>query len=149
MPQYLMFLLAFKVFSLIQWRKFNFSLSFIPRFFQQLVCATRASLKQIVGWCIFFVFGEKILFCACLVRSGLKDIFNCYTHSLILMTSSFIILAESKGLLTVENSVVSSVNNSTTNPKFLGRSFMYNTKSKGPSIQSCGTLGKTGDQLED
>lgn len=50
------------------------------------------------------------------------------------MTSSFIILAESKGLLTVENSVVSSVNNSTTNPKFLGRSFMYNTKSKGPSI---------------
>ena len=61
----------------------------------------------------------------------------------------FIISAESKGLQTVEKSDVSSSNNFAKDSKLSGRSFIYTKKSKGPSIEPCGTPARIGDQFED
>ena len=74
--------------------------------------------------------------------SGLKNIFHCYAHSLILMRSLFIISIESTGLSAVENSDVSSANNFTSNSKFSGRSFMCTKKGRCPSAKLVDTLPK-------
>ena len=60
-----------------------------------------------------------------------------------------IISAESKGLQTVEKNDVSSSNNFAKDSKLSGRSLIYTKKSKGLSIEPCGTPVRIGDQFED
>ena len=68
----------------------------------QLFCANGTSLKCTVGLSVFLDFCGEITFFACLVISGLKDIFHWLAHLVTLMRSLFIISEESKGLWTVE-----------------------------------------------
>ena len=93
----------------------------------------------------FLRFSSENNFLSLFGLSGLKDIFHWLVHSLILMRSLFIISAESKQLLMIKKSDYIIYKNS----KLPGRSFMYTKKSKGPSIELCGTPARIGDQLED
>ena len=65
------------------------------------------------------------------------------------MRSLFITSPESKGLKTVEKSDVSSEKDEKKDSKLSGRSFIYTKRSKGPSIETCGTPARTGDQFEE
>ena len=55
---------------------------------------------------------EKMTSCACLVISGLNNIFQLKAHSDIFLTSSFNKSGDSVALYTVKNNEVSSANNS-------------------------------------
>ena len=61
---------------------------------------------------------------ACLVMSGLNNIFHLCAYSEILLRSSFNIFAERVESCTVENKEVSSANNLTSEIKSSGKSFM-------------------------
>ena len=74
-------------------------------------------------------------FCACLVISGLNNIFQLKANSDIFLRSSFNKFADSVALYTVENNEVSSANNFADDFKFSGRSLMQIKKSNGPSIE--------------
>ena len=62
--------------------------------------------------------------CACLVTSGLNNIFQLKAHSDIFLRSSFNKFEDSIALYTVENNEVSSANNFAGDFKFSGRSLM-------------------------
>ena len=85
---------------------------------------------------------------ACLVKSGLNNIFHLKTHSDFFLRSSFNKFANFDKSYTVENNKVSSASNLAGDSKFLGRSLMYIKKSNDCNIGPWGTAATTGAHLE-
>ena len=73
-----------------------------------VVISTVVLLNVRLGWFLFEVLPQKLIFWACLVESGLKIIFYCRAHSSILVRSPFSKLDESVISWTTDSSDVSS-----------------------------------------
>ena len=96
--------------------------------------SNRYFIKKDYGVICFCILREKITSLACLVMSGLNNIFHLKAHSNIFLRSSFNKFLDSDKLHTVENNEVSSANNLADDSKFSERSLMYIKKSSGPNI---------------
>ena len=80
--------------------------------------------RGLYGWFGLLCFQEKMISCACLDGSGIKDIFHWYAHILILPRSLLCCEADvSIQLITVEREV-SSANNFTSDNNPSGKSFI-------------------------
>ena len=73
-----------------------------------MILPTGVLLKSIFGWDDLVIFLENTTSWACLLRSGLKDIFHLKAHSDIFCRSLFSSFAEMLLSFTTENSDVSS-----------------------------------------
>ena len=88
----------YAIFSLMWVLKFNFSSKCIRRCFWHEVLAIGVSLKKI-GWFSIVLLWEQMTFCACLVISGLNNIFQLKANSDIFLRSSFNKFADSVALI--------------------------------------------------
>ena len=83
-----------------------------PKCFWESALLNRILLKIILGWIFSVAFLLKITFWDCFVRSGLKLVLHWKSRLFISFRSLFKLLDVISSSLTVENSDVSSANNS-------------------------------------
>ena len=88
--------------------KLNFESHIKPKCLWVVVISTVVLLNIRLGWFLFEVLPQKMIFWACLVESGLKIIFYCRAYSSILVRSPFYKLDESVISWTTDSSDVSS-----------------------------------------
>ena len=91
----------------------------------------------------FLKFPLKIPSCACLIKYGLKFIFNWNAQVLILAKSLFKSLRNLVIFSTREKRDISSTNNFWLDAKSSDKPIMYNRKTNSPIIELCGTPAST------
>ena len=119
--------------------KDNFESKCRPKCFWESALLTGILRKNILRWIFLVVFLLNITSWACFIGSGLKLIFHLKAHLFISFRSLFRLLAILSGTLTVENRVVSSVNNLGLHWRLLDKSLMYIRNKSGPNIEPWGT----------
>ena len=95
-----------------------------PRCFWFQLSLISELLRKSGGCALAFFFLEKIISCACLVRSGLNDIFHWYSQSCIFNRSLLSVEAEVFTQFTMLNKEVSSAKSLTSEFSPSGRLFI-------------------------
>ena len=103
----------------------NDSLRITPTYFWEKVLLTWLLLNIKGEWGVFFNFRQKIIFCACLLVSGLKLVFHCNAQSRNFARSSFNSFAEVSTLKTTESSDLSSAKSFALEDKSFVKSLIY------------------------
>ena len=119
-----------------------------PRCFWFKLILISELLKKSGGCVVTFFFMEKIISCACLVRSGLNDIFHWYAQSCIFNRSLLSVEAEVFTQSAMLNKEVSSAKGLTSEFDPSSRSFIEMMKNSGPNTDPCGTAALNYSQLE-
>ena len=96
-------------------------------------------LKKSGGFVVVFFFLEKKISCACLVRSGLNDVFHWCAQSCTFSRSLLSVEAEVFTQFAILNKEVSSAQNLNSEFSPSGRLFILMGKNSGPNTDPCGT----------
>ena len=107
---------------------------------------TVAEVHTWVEWLYFFLL--IFIFCACLLGSGLKLIFNWKAQSLLNSRSVLISLAEALTSWTTENKEMSSANNFCSLLRSFDQSLIYIANNRGPRVEPWGTPTRVSTQNE-
>ena len=97
----------------------------------------------------FWLLQEKTTSWACLVTSGLNDIFHWYAQLEILIKSSFSCNDDRLISWTTEKIEVSSAKSLAVDDRFLDKSLIYTKNNRGPKTDPWGMPASTGNHEDD
>ena len=116
---------------------------------QQYILVGKSQFFQSCSNMAFWLLWEKTTSWACLVTSGLNDIFHWYAWLEILIKSSFSCKDDRLVSWTTEKIEVTSAKSSVVNDRFLARSLIYTKNVRGPKIDLWSMPASAGNHEDD